>query len=349
MVPEFTYAGGSADPGRPEVFMTALDSRAVAPLPVLTPDTLVPATSPTIYFLGVSTGSSSIQRVFPAWAAALGLDDAVLQGIDLPVGAPAEQTRRVIEFLSEDPLGLGMQITSHKTAVAESAGDLFAELRPLATLMQEVSCITKADDGLHGFAKDPVAGSLALDAIVPAGHWSRTGASAVLLGAGGAGTALAWCLVRTDRGTDRPSRLVVTDRDAARLEHLAAIVEQAGPDVPLELVTVGSAEESDAVLASQAAGALVINATGLGKDLPGSPVGPRAPFPAGSTAWDLNYRGELEFLDAARAAEQPVRVQDGWTYFVHGWLQAVKEVFGVEVPTSGPDFDHLSDLARSAR
>jgi hypothetical protein len=44
-----------------------------------------------------------------------------------------------------------------------------------------------------------------------------------------------------------------------------------------------------------------------------------------------------------------VRAEDGWTYFVHGWLQAVKEVFQVDVPTAGPEFDRLSDLAREAR
>ncbi len=327
--------------------MTAVESTALAPVSVLTPATLVPADRPTIYFLGVSTGSSSIQRVFPAWAAELGLGDALLRGIDMPVGAPAADARRVVEFLRSDELGLGMQITSHKVAVGTAAKDLFARLRPLATLMGEVSLVTKAEDGLHGFAKDPVAGALALDAIVPAGYWQRSGASALLLGAGGAGTALTWCLVRGERGDERPARLTVTDRDPGRLAHLATIAEQVGPDLPLDLVTVDSADDTDAVLARQPRGSLVINATGLGKDLPGSPVGDAAPFPAGSIAWDLNYRGDLRLLETARAAGS--RTEDGWTYFVHGWLQAVKEVFGVDVPTSGPEFDRLSELARSAR
>ena len=50
--------------------------------PTLTASTLRPATAPTLYFIGVTTGSSSIQHVFPRWAAHLGLQDAVLQGID---------------------------------------------------------------------------------------------------------------------------------------------------------------------------------------------------------------------------------------------------------------------------
>ncbi|WP_375387622.1 shikimate dehydrogenase family protein [uncultured Amnibacterium sp.] len=331
--------------------MTAVDSPVATPLPVLTPDTLVAATQPTIYFLGVSTGSSSIQRVFPAWAHELGLHDAVLRGIDLPVGAPAEHTRRIVEFLQQDRLGLGMQITSHKIAVGTAARDLFAQLRPLATLMGEVSCVTKEPDGLHGFAKDPVTGALALDAIVPQGYWTRTGASAVVMGAGGAGTALTWCLVREEHGEQRPAALVVTDTDGDRLEHLASIARQVGPDVPLELVRVRSTDETDAVLASQPAGSLVVNATGLGKDLPGSPIGEDALLPQDAIAWDLNYRGDLRFLETAirQGESRGVRAEDGWTYFVHGWLQAVKEVFRIDVPTSGPDFDRLSDLARSAR
>ena len=331
--------------------MTAVDVPVVTPLTVLTPDTLVPAQQPTLYFLGVSTGSSSIQRVFPVWARELGLDDAVLRGIDLPVGAPGEQTRRIVEFLQSDRLGLGMQITSHKIAVGTAARDLFAELRPLATLMGEVSCVTKGANGLHGFAKDPVAGALALDAVVPQGYWSRTGASAVVMGAGGAGTALTWCLVRQERGEERPASLVVTDTDGDRLEHLAAIAHQIGPDVPLELVQVRSTDETDAVLASQPRGSLIVNATGLGKDLPGSPIGADALLPQDAIAWDLNYRGDLRFLETAirQTETRGVRAEDGWTYFVHGWLQAVKEVFQIDVPTSGPAFDRLSDLARAAR
>ena len=330
--------------------MTAIDTTAFSPLPVLTPDTLVPADRPTLYFLGVSTGASSIQRVFPSWAAELGLGDAVLRGIDMPVGAPAEDSRRIVEFLRVDELGVGMQITSHKIAVGTAARDLFAQLRPLATLMGEVSCVTKGPGGLHGFAKDPIAGALALDAIVPAGHWA-SGAAAVVLGAGGAGTALTWRLVREERGLERPSRLVVTDRDGDRLEHLASIAAQVGADVPLELVRVTSTDETDAVLATQPPGSLIVNATGLGKDLPGSPIGEDALLPQGAIAWDLNYRGDLQFLDTAhrQSVEREIRVEDGWTYFVHGWLQAVKEVFQVDVPTAGPEFDRLSDLAREAR
>ena len=43
------------------------------------------ASCPTMYFVGVTTGSSSIMKVFPAWARELGLD-AAIKGIDIPPG-----------------------------------------------------------------------------------------------------------------------------------------------------------------------------------------------------------------------------------------------------------------------
>ena len=39
------------------------------------PAALRPATHPSLYFIGVSTGHSSIMQVFPAWARHLGLGD----------------------------------------------------------------------------------------------------------------------------------------------------------------------------------------------------------------------------------------------------------------------------------
>lgn len=48
---------------------------------------------PTMYFIGVTTGKSSIMTLFPHWAKILGID-AVIKGIDLPIHAdPAESSR----------------------------------------------------------------------------------------------------------------------------------------------------------------------------------------------------------------------------------------------------------------
>jgi shikimate 5-dehydrogenase len=74
---------------------------------------------------------------------------------------------------------------------------------------------------------------------------------------------------------------------------------------------------------------MVINATGMGKDSPGSPITDAVVFPEGGLAWELNYRGELQFLRQALAQRERRRlhVEDGWRYFIHGWAVVMEEVF----------------------
>ncbi len=67
-------------------------------------------------------------------------------------------------------------------------------------------------------------------------------------------------------------------------------------------------------------------------------------------AWDLITAAISSFLDQARRqeAERALQVEDGWTYFLHGWTQVIAEVFNVAIPTSGPSFDRISDIAKTA-
>jgi shikimate 5-dehydrogenase len=108
--------------------------------------------------------------------------------------------------------------------------------------------------------------------------------------------------------------------------------------------------DNDAVLAGLKPGSLVINATGLGKDAPGSPLTDAARFPRQAIVWDLNYRGDLLFLDQARAQrqERELQIEDGWTYFLYGWTQVIAEVFHIEIPAAGAAFAALSDIASRA-
>ncbi|KTS05703.1 MULTISPECIES: shikimate dehydrogenase family protein [Microbacterium] len=319
--------------------------------PTLTASTLRPATAPTLYFIGVTTGSSSIQHVFPRWAAHLGLQDAVLQGIDLPLHAPADDYRAVVRFIADDPLSLGALVTTHKIDLFAACRDLFDEIDAFAALMGETSCISKRDGRLICHAKDPISSGLALDAFLPAGFWSRGPADALCLGAGGSSIAISWYLSRQERGLDRPARVIVTNRSAARLEHLREIHATLPTDTLFEYHLTPTASDNARVLADLAPRSLVVNATGLGKDAPGSPLPDDAVFPLDGVAWDLNYRGDLVFLDQARAqsAERRLRVEDGWIYFVHGWTQVIAEVFDIEIPTSGPSFERLSELALATR
>jgi shikimate 5-dehydrogenase len=84
----------------------------------------------------------------------------------------------------------------------------------------------------------------------------------------------------------------------------------------------------------------VVNATGLGKAAPGSPLpGPDA-FPARGAAWDFNYRGPLTFLEQASAAGIPT--EDGWDYFLAGWACALAAITDRDAAGALATFRHTS-------
>ncbi len=63
-----------------------------------------PAERPTMYFIGVTTSKSSINKIFPRWAERLGLGDCQLKGIDFELHDQAQRYREVVEFIKSDPL-----------------------------------------------------------------------------------------------------------------------------------------------------------------------------------------------------------------------------------------------------
>lgn len=309
-----------------------------------------PASRPTLYFIGVTTGKSSIMKVFPAWADYLGLKDAAIKGIDFKLHDDPAAYRAAVEFIRDDPLSRGALVTTHKIDLFSACKDLFDVIDPHAKLMDETSCISKRGGNLVCHAKDPISSGLAIDGFLGDGYFARTGADLFSMGAGGSTIALTWHLMRRSRGRDIPGRIVVSNRSRHRLDEIRRIHEGIESDVPVDYVLAPRAEDNDAVLAGLKPGSLVINATGLGKDAPGSPLSGATAFPQHAVAWDLNYRGDLVFLDQARAQkkDRALQVEDGWTYFIHGWTQVIAEVFDIDIPTSGPTFDRISEIAREA-
>ena len=256
--------------------------------------------------------------------------------------------RAAVEFIKNDPLTRGALVTTHKIDLCAASRDLFDALDPLSAAMGELSSLYKRDGQLHGRTVDPWTAGLSLDAFLPANHWRDTGAEALILGAGGSAIALAWHL---SHGANQPARIHVANRSQPRLDHLREL--HAGWKSSVELVThlVPQPEHADAILAKLPPGSLVVNATGLGKDAPGSPLTSAAIFPECALVWELNYRGDLLFLDQARAQEKSraLRIEDGWVYFLHGWTRVISDVFAVDIPTGGPVFDELARLAAAAR
>jgi shikimate dehydrogenase len=301
-------------------------------------------TEGTLLFVGVSTSASSIMTLFPRWASALGLQ-ATIEGRDLPVGAARELHRRVvIEIASSDRIA-GALVTTHKVGVFEHAAPLFDELDSLARLCREVSCISKRNGRLVGHAKDPITAGLALEHILDHGFWERDERQVLGRGAGGAGTAITVHLL--SRGL-AAKRIVVVDRDPGRVGSLEAVCREMGV-AGVRVVLTEERRDVGRLVGEAGRGSLIINATGMGKDLPGSPLPDDPPFPPEALVWDLNYRGDLRFLRQAqrRRDELRLRIHDGWKYFLHGWSEVIAEVYGVRI---GNDlFGRLEGLAEPLR
>ncbi|MCT1476916.1 shikimate dehydrogenase [Microbacterium sp. p3-SID336] len=305
------------------------------------------ATADYMGFVGVTTASSSIMKVFPLWADILGLPTRTLVGHDLPMDADPAQYRAMVEQIRDDPHHRGALVTTHKMNVYAAASDLFAELDPFAVSCAEISSIAKRGGLLSGRAKDPITVDLALNDFLPADHFSRTGAEVVILGAGGSGTALSWALA--ERG-DAPSRVTVTARTQDKLDHLREVHRQHGtPENLIRYVVTETPEQADALVAAAPAGSVIANATGLGKDRPGSPLTDAVVFPESAYAWEFNYRGSLEFLHQAEAQAESrgLHVVDGWRYFIHGWSQVVADVF--ELDLTPEVVEQLAEAAETVR
>ena len=217
--------------------------------------------------------------------------------------------------------------------------------------MKEISSISKRNGQLIGHAKDPITSGLSLEALLPDRHWESTGAEALVLGAGGSAIAVTWYMLQQDHGSNRPSRIIVTNRSPGRLEEIQQFHKEIGADIPISYHHTPEPGLTDPIIAELKPGSLVINATGLGKDAPGSPLTDSGVWPERGIAWDFNYRGDLVFLDQARAqqASRQLQIEDGWIYFIHGWTRVIAEVFDVDIPTSGPVFDELSQIAGAVR
>jgi shikimate 5-dehydrogenase len=282
-----------------------------------------------LFFIGVSTAGSSIVRIFPRWAEILGLD-AAIAGYDIAVRAEPSAFRRVVEEIAGDARIRGALVTTHKVDVYEHARDLFDVLDANAQLCGEISCISKKEGEIVGHAKDPVTAGLSLDAMLPRRYWAHTGAHVLCLGAGGAGTAITVRLLQEDHP---PARIHVTDRDANRLSALREVHWKLEVDDRVAYHVVRNGRTTDVLLDELRPCSLVVNATGLGKDRPGSPLTDEARFPERAVAWELNYRGDLAFLQQAlrQKSERALQVHDGWRYFLHGWTEVIAEVFGIEL------------------
>jgi shikimate dehydrogenase len=287
-----------------------------------------------VAFVGVTTGSSLARRALGCWRPLLGVDCG-LRGIDIAVDAADDAYAVLLDQLGGDPAVLGAVVTTHKLRMFQAGRARFGRLDPIAVACEEINAIKRHDDGsLEGWARDPVSVGRVVDRIWPA----RGTGHVVCLGAGGTAVALAHHLF----STRPPVRFVCADPDANAAARVARIARH-------PVVSHLGSGPWDHLLAEAPPGSLIVNATGLGKDRPGSPITGRAPFPPGATVWELNYRGQLAFLDHARrqAEQRQLRIHDGWDLFCHGWAAALTPVLDLpDDPDLGDRFAAAAQLLR---
>jgi shikimate dehydrogenase len=180
---------------------------------------------PTMYFFGVTTGQSAINRIFPIWADILDLNNAYLQGLDFALHDDPEKYRKAVAQIKYDPLSRGALVTTHKIDVLEAAHDMFDDFNKFAKLCGDLSCISKRDGKLTGHALDPVSAGESLQEMFEPGYWQRTGGEVFCIGAGGSAISITYYLLTQPSMEDRPRRIVVVNRSQPRLTKLQEIVD----------------------------------------------------------------------------------------------------------------------------
>lgn len=304
---------------------------------------------PTFYFVGVTTSKSSIMKVFPLWMKVLGREDVVIEGIDCTIHDDPEVYRQAVAQMKYDPLSLGALVTTHKIDLLTAARDMFDYLDPYARITDEISSISKLEGRLEGHAKDPITSGLSLDAIIGKDYFVRMGGDVLSFGAGGSAIATLLHLINKKDRSDRPKRFTFVNRSQGRLDHAKEMVSNLKTDIEIEYIQNADPAVNDQIMEKFPPHSVIINATGMGKDTPGSPITWDGKFPMESIAWEFNYRGELDFMHQALAQveSRKVKVEDGWLYFVHGWTQVVAQVLHFDLTLE--IFDELNKAASTVR
>jgi len=304
---------------------------------------------PTFYFIGVTTRKSSIMKVFPLWMKVLGREEVVMEGVDCKIHDAPEVYRKAVAQIKYDPLSLGALVTTHKIDLLTAARDMFEYLDPYAVITGEVSSISKLEGRLEGHAKDPFTSGASLDAIIEKGYFGKAHGDVLCFGAGGSGVATLLHLINKKDKEDRPGKFTFVNRSQGRLDHAKEMVGGLKTDIQIEYICNSDPQVDDKIMEKFPPYSIIINATGMGKDTPGSPITWQGIFPMNSVSWEFNYRGELDFLhqSLAQVESRKVKVEDGWLYFVHGWTQVIAQVLHFDLTPAL--FDKLNKAASTVR
>lgn len=288
---------------------------------------------PTFYFIGVTTSKSSIIKLFPLWMNELKRPEISIAGINLKIHDNPENYRQAVAQIKYDTNSIGALVTTHKMDLYSAAEDMFDYFDDYALLLKEISSISKNGGKLEGHAKDPISSGLSFEHIVEKGYFIKTKAHLLIFGAGGSSIATILYILTKRNPSDKPKKIIIINRSQPRLNHLKKIIHKIKTNIKIEYINNQNPNINDKIMNSLPPHSIVINATGMGKDTPGSPITDKGLFPENGIAWEFNYRGELDFMHQAKKQKnlRDLKVEDGWIYFIHGWTQVIFQVLNMKM------------------
>ena len=296
-----------------------------------------------MHFIGVTTSQSIIQKIFPLWMDKLGVAMS-LHGIDLTLNSKPNSYREAILEIKSNPNIRGALITTHKIPVYESTKELFDVLMPSALEFGEIGCVFKHGESLYGEATDVITVKKAfLEIWNDSNRRIYPALQVCILGCGGAGIALANALLSDEFSNVKT--IILTDVADSRIANAKNILGKLDKNNIISYKKVNSTEDNDKIIENLNKGAVIVNATGMGKDRPGSPISEDVRFPAESCVWEYNYRGNLLFMEYALAQQSTYNlyVVDGFRYFIYGWTTVISRVIDKDI--NKILFDELADIA----
>jgi shikimate dehydrogenase len=273
-------------------------------------------------FLGVNTSHSSAHALFGTWCRLIDVEGRLV-GVDIPIGASKEAYQHFLETYLHRENVVGGLVTSHKAALFQHCRSCFSHFTPDAESLEEVGAIFRHGGAWAADAPDIRASTIVTLKLLSTPQWQSGAKRVAIFGAGGAGLALSVAIASLG---ERPSEIFLTEQRSDRESTVHRILRQMNVANSIEVLP---AKRNQGLLDSSPSGTLFVNATGLGKDAPGSPVLSFSKIAEKSLVWDFNYRGDLLFLKQAyeEAEAKNLVVEDGWHYFFCGWAHVMCNVF----------------------
>lgn len=295
-------------------------------------------------FIGVTTKQSIINKIFPRWMELLNYN-IDLECIDIPMGARTEVYRQYVEHIKTNQNLLGALVTTHKIPIYSASYDLFDDLINSAKEFKEIGCIYKRNGCLIGEATDIITVKAAFNDIwISQKYEQKDNIQICILGCGGAGVALAHAILSLNYSN--VIKIFMIDNNYERINSAKIALSRYDTKSITNYFLSEGIKYNDEIVSSLNKNAIVVNATGLGKDLPGAPITKNVIFPYNGCLWEYNYRGDLIFLDIAKNQEKKyeLNIFDGFNYFIYGWTTVISRVLNIEI-----DNDMFNLLASEAK